>query len=117
MQSDNNIWKVEKYLESIKQVDEYFDYYIDRDQQTGCPTMVIWQTGTMWADFELYGAGLHLDFMKRKMNSYNWPYVSIVVMDANGSPRVATEGIACTERHEAYVAGVKSALDMTPHRT
>ena len=109
--------KVEKYLESIKQVDECFDSYIARDQQTGCPTMVIWQTGTMRADFEVYGAGLHFDFMKRKMSSYNWPYMSIAVMDANGSPRVAAEGIACTERHEAYVVGVNSALDMTPGRT
>ena len=42
MQSNNNLWKVDKYLESIKLVDECFDYFIARDQQTGSPTMVIW---------------------------------------------------------------------------
>ena len=42
----------------------------------------------MRADFELYGCTLYIDFMKRQMNSYEWPYISIVAMDSNGSPRV-----------------------------
>ena len=51
------------------------------------------------------------------MNSYDWPYISVVAMDSNGSPRVVTEGIACTpERHDAYLAAVRALLGMSPGR-
>ena len=117
MESNGNTWKVERYLSSIKKADECFDFRIGRDSMTGSATIVVWQTGTMRADFELYGCTLYLDFMKRKLNSYEWPYISIVAMDSNGSPRVVAEGIACTERHAAYVTAVRSVLDMSPGRT
>lgn len=117
MNEDNNSWKVEQYLSKLKQEDECFDYFIGRDNTTGAASIVLWQTGTMRADFELYGCALHVDFMKRRMNCYDWPYISLVVIDANGSPRVAAEGIACTERHDAYVAGVNALLKMSPGRT
>lgn len=117
MESGGNTWKVEKYLKLLKKEDECFDYRILRDKMSGAATMVLWQTGTMRGDFELYGCALHLDFMKRQLNSYEWPYISIVAMDSNGSPRVMAEGIACTERNEAYVAAVQSLLDMSPGRT
>ncbi len=45
---------------------------------------------------------LHVDFMKCKMNSYEWPYISIVAVDGNGSPVCIAEGVACVERNEAY---------------
>jgi len=51
------------------------------------------------------------------MNSYDWPYISVVAMDSNGSPRVVAEGIACTERTAAYVAGIKALLAMSSGRT
>ena len=117
MESGCNTWRVHAYLKSLFSNAPCFDYRIGRDEQTGAATIVLWQTGTMRADFELYGCSLHLDFMKRKMNSYDWPYISVVAMDSNGSPRVVAEGIACTERNEAYVAAVKSLLDMSPGRT
>ena len=72
--------------------------------------------GTNRADFELYGCQIHLDFMMRKMNSYLWPYISVVVVDANGSPRCAIEGIACSERFDAYVFAVNALLEMSPGR-
>ena len=111
-----NTRRVDAYLTSLKKADPCFDFRMDRDSGTGAATIVLWQTGTMRADFELYGCALHLDFMKRKMNSYDWPYISVVAMDSNGSPRVVLEGIACTERHDAYVAAVRALLDMSPGR-
>ena len=118
MESGGNTWnKVEQYLKLLKKEDVCFDYRILRDRMSGAATMVLWQTGTMRGDFELYGCALHLDFMKRQLNSYEWPYISIVAMDSNGSPRVVAEGIACTERNEAYVAAVQSLLAMSPGRT
>ena len=88
MENNGNTWKVEKYLSSLKKEDECFDFRIGRDSKSGAATIVVWQTGTMRSDFELYGCTLYLDFMKRQMNSYEWPYISIVAMDSNGSPRV-----------------------------
>ena len=117
MENSGNTWKVEQYLNILKKNDRCFDYRIMRDNMSGAATMVLWQTGTMRGDFELYGCALHLDFMKRQLNSYEWPYISIVAMDSNGSPRVVAEGIACTERNEAYVAAVRALLAMSPGRT
>lgn len=97
MESKGNTWKVEKYLKTVANADDCFDFRIARDADTGSATAVIWQTGTMRADFELYGCALHIDFMKRKLNSYEWPYISLVVIDSNGSPLCAAEGIACVE--------------------
>ena len=54
--------------------------------------------------------------MMRKLNSYLWPYISVVVVDTNGSPRCALEGIACTERFDAYTFAVKALLDMSAGR-
>ena len=71
----------------------------------------------LFQDFELYGCSIFVDFMKRKMNSYDWPYISIVVIDANNSPKYAIEGIACTERHASYVFAVKALLEISPGRT
>ena len=116
MEKGANTWRVDAYLASLKKEDPCFDFRMGRDSGTGAATIVLWQTGTMRADFELYGCALHLDFMKRKMNSYDWPYISVVAMDSNGSPRVVLEGIACTERHDAYVAAVRALLDMSPGR-
>ncbi len=57
----------------------------------------VWQTGTMRGDFELCGCALHLDFMKRKLNSFIWPYISIVAINGNDGQRCVAEVIACVE--------------------
>jgi len=54
--------------------------------------------------------------MMRRMNSYLWPYILVVVVDANGSPRCALEGIACSERVPAYIFAVNALLDISPGR-
>ena len=76
MESGGNTWnKVEQYLKLLKKEDVCFDYRILRDRMSGAATMVLWQTGTMRGDFELYGCALHLDFMKRQLNSYEWRHI------------------------------------------
>ena len=105
-----------KVLGQFLKNDGCVDYRKARDMESGAPTAVVFQTGTNRADFKLYGCQLHLDFMMRKMNSYLWPYISVVVVDANGSPRCALEGIACTERIGAYVFAVNALLEMSPGR-
>jgi hypothetical protein len=114
MNDNNNSWQVENYLESLKLKDDTFDYFVGRDDATGAASIVVWQTGCMRADFELYGSAIHVDFMARKLNSYDWPYLSLAVIDANSSPRQFGEGIACTERIDAYIAAIKGLLRTTP---
>ena len=50
------------------------------------------------------------------MNSYLCPFISVVVVDANGSPRCALEGIACTERVDACVFAANDLIEMSPGR-
>ncbi len=88
-----------------------------RNGENRAATAVVWQTGTMRGDFELYGCALHVGFMKQKLNSFEWPYISIVACDSNGSPRCVAEGIACVERNEAYIFAVKAMLEMAPGRS
>ena len=114
MNDNNSSWQVENYLECLKVSDDTFDYFVGRDEATGAASIVVWQTGCMRADFELYGSAIHVDFMARKLNSYDWPYLSLAVIDANGSPRQFGEGIACTERVDAYIAAIKGLLNFTP---
>ena len=115
--SDSNDWKIEHFLQKLKENDDCFDYRIARDDATQVPTAVVWQTGTNRSDYYMYGCQLHLDFMMRKLNSYAWPYISVVVIDANGSPRCALEGIACSERVDAYNFAVNALFDMSPRRS
>jgi hypothetical protein len=114
MNDNNNSWQVENYLECLKVGDDTFDYFVGRDQATGAASIVVWQTGCMRADFELFGSAIHVDFMARKLNSYDWPYLSLAVIHANGSPRQFGEGKACTERIDAYIAAIKGLLNSTP---
>jgi len=116
-QKDGNTWKVTEYLSSLKASDPSFDFRMAQNGENGGATAVIWKTGTMRGDFELNGCALHLHFMKCKLNSFEWPYISIVAVDGNGSPRCVAEGLACVERHDAYVFGVKAMLEMAPDRT
>lgn len=114
--SDCNDWKIEHYLQILKENNNCFDYCVARDGETQVPTAVVWQSGTQRSDFATYGCQLHLDFMMRQLNLYAWPYISVVVIDANGSPRCALEGIACSERVDAYNFAVNALFDMSPQR-
>jgi hypothetical protein len=113
MNDNNNSWQVENYLESLKLQDDTFNYFIGRDNATGAASIVVWQTGCIRADFEPYGSAIHVDFMARKRNLYDWPYLSLAVIDANGSPRQFGEDIACSERIDAYIAAIKGLLSST----
>ncbi len=58
-----------------------------------------------------------MNFMKRKLNSFDWSYISIVAIDANGCPWCVAKGIACVKRHDAYVFAVKAMLEMALGKT
>jgi hypothetical protein len=50
MASSNNSWKVDAYLQKLKDGNDCFDYLIARDAATRVPTAVVWQTVTNWSD-------------------------------------------------------------------
>ncbi len=104
------------YLQKLHDSNENFDYKIARDTDSGSATMLVWQTETMRADVELYGCAPHLDFMKRKLNSNLWPYISVVAIDANGCPCVVIEGIACMEQKHSHIFAINELLKMAPGR-
>lgn len=110
MNENNNSWQVENYLQLLKEQDEAFDYFIGRDVATGAASIVVWQTGSMRAYFELFSSIIHVDVMARKLNSHDL----LTCPDANGSPRQIGEGITCSERAEAYVSAITGLISMSP---
>ncbi len=84
LENEENTWNVEQYLQSLHASDPSFDFRMAKNGENGAATAVVWQTGTMRGDFELFGCALHVDFMKRKFYSVEWLYISIIACDANG---------------------------------
>ncbi len=68
----------------------------------------------MRGNFKLYGCAVHVDLEKKNLDSFEWPYISIVVVDGNGCPICVDDGIACVETKDAYIFAVKGMLGMTP---
>lgn len=51
--------------------------------------------------------------MMRELNSYLWPYISVLVVDANGSPRFALEDTGGSKCVPAYIFAVNALLEMS----
>lgn len=100
------------YLELLKTKDEGFDYRIAWSQDNKV-VGVVWQTSTMRANFSRYGECLFLDFMKRKLNCINWPYIGPCVIDGYKKVRVVAEGIFASEREDAYTFVLLSLFEMS----
>jgi hypothetical protein len=64
MSTNQNSWLIEELLKKYRESDEYFDYQISIDPSSGAATAVVWQTGVMRADFELYGCSIFCDMMR-----------------------------------------------------
>ncbi len=94
LENPQTTWKVENCLQLIQASDDHFYCKITSDDDSASATIIVWQTGTKRADFELFCCILHLDFTKRELNSYFWTYIYIVSMDANACPHVVIECIA-----------------------
>jgi hypothetical protein len=113
MNEGNDGAQVEKFLRSLKTMDQRFDYRIAKDN-LGATCGYCWQTPVMRADLEQYGDVLFLDAMKRQQNLLYWPYIGPVVIDGDKKIRVIAESIVCTERLESYQFVLESVFSMTP---
>ena len=63
---------------------------------------VVWQTATMRANFEHFGSYISLDTMKRAINKWLWPYMSIAMYNETRNVCICCEAIMCGERDDAY---------------
>ena len=100
------------YLELLKTKDSGFDYRVawsTDDKVVG----VVWQTSSMRANFSRYGECLFMDFLKRKLNDINWPYIGPCVLDGYKTVRVVAEGIFASEREDAYTFVLRSLFEMS----
>lgn len=101
-----------QYLDQLKQRDHGFDFraaYASDGKLTG----VVWQTSSMRAAFVTCRECLFLDFMKRKLNRLNWPYIGPCVIDRYKKVRVVAEDILVSEKADSYSFVLRSLFDMS----
>ena len=60
---------------------------------------VVWMTATMRSNLERFGVYLSLDSMKRELNTFNWPYFSIVMKNDVNKVCVGCEALLLSERN------------------
>jgi hypothetical protein len=63
---------------------------------------LVWQTATMHSNFERYRGYISLDTLKREINKWLWPCMSIVMYDEHKIMCLGCEGIMCGERVDGY---------------
>ena len=63
---------------------------------------VVWQTATMRDNFEQFGGFISLDTMKRAINKWLWPYMSVTMYNKMRMLCLGCEAIMCGERADAY---------------
>ena len=101
LKEEGQSWYVTSMMEYLKQSDDGFDYRICKKFDGG-PCGVIWVTSAMRYNWEQYGFCLFLDAMKRDLNNFKWPYISVVVIDSYEKVRCCCEAIVSSERIDAY---------------
>ena len=103
-----------QYLDLIQHRARGFSYKIasvDGDHSVTClsPAVakkkllgVVWMTGTMRRNLELFGHYLCMDMMMRGINTLLWPYTAIALMDEFGELCIGCEGVVCGETIDMY---------------
>ncbi len=77
---------------------------------------LVWQTATLRSNFERYGGYISLNTMKRDINKWLWPYMSIVMHNEHKIMCVGCEGIMCGERVDGYKFMCNFLIKNTPGR-
>jgi len=57
----------------------------------------------MRRNFELFGGYISLDTIKRAINKWLWPYMSISMYNEHNKMCLGGEAIMCGERKDAYI--------------
>lgn len=116
LQEGGDGWRVAAFLEKIKKDNQFFDYRIWYDQETGAPQGVVWMTKSMKEKWVRFGSTISLDAMKRQLNSLHWPYIAPVVQDQELRVCVIAESLMIEESYASYAFVLQSIFEMEPKR-
>ena len=119
-----------EYLELIKSRAKGFSFEVAKEYsqaatgtQDGEETSnkellgVVWMTGTMRRNIELFGSYMSFDMMMRGINTLLWPYVALSLMDEFGELCIGCEGIVCGEHEEMYSFMIQFIAKSCPGRS
>jgi hypothetical protein len=109
----SDIQQIETYLQGLAQADDTFQWRKAKCEN-GSVVGIVWQTGVMKRDFELYGSTLFLDRLGRSLNSKGWPLMTVAMLSGEKMVCLACEGIAVEESLKCYAWFLEAAVDMTP---
>ena len=110
------IISMRQYMELISKHANGFVYSFALDDKQNANGLV-WMTATMRRNIELYGFYWALDAMARRLNTWNWPYMSICFYNEHKKMCVGCEAMMCGERKDAYAFMIKFVLANVPLRT
>jgi len=116
IEEGNAGWKLLRYLEQLKASDDFFDYRIVSSDE-GVVRSITWQTGVMRTSFNNFGHTLFLDFSKRRLNSMDWPYNGLAMLDSDKKVVVGSESLCIGELNECYVDIIQSTVEMSGQRS
>jgi len=107
---------IEEYLSNISDKCPGFTFKVWKDAD-GFLIGVCWMTPYMRGNCELYGSYVCMDAMKRELNEFGWPYISVTSLNEAGKVVVLIESILLDESEEAYKFLVSNLLKMCPRRS
>jgi len=116
IEEGNAGWKLRSYLERLKEADDFFDYRIVLSPE-GVVRSITWQTGVMRTSFNQFGHTLFLDFSKRRLNSMDWPYNGLTMIDSDKKVVVGSESLCIGELNDCYVDILRSTVEMSGGRS
>ena len=111
--TEDAIFSFLQYLELIKTRARGFSFEVAKDYSVPNETIngsgtskellgVVWMTGTMRRNLELFGSYMCFDMMMRGINTLLFPYAAITLMDEFGELCLGCEGMVCGETYEMY---------------
>jgi len=104
-----------KWNNEMKEIDEYFDFRIMPDAE--CRIVgIVWMTGQMRRNLELFGSYIMMDMMKKQMNSSLFLYSGLVMNRPNGKLCHASEALCATEDLPTYKFQVDATFEMAHKR-
>ncbi|KAG7373486.1 hypothetical protein IV203_034210 [Nitzschia inconspicua] len=115
MKDKNDLQQITTFLDSCAAKDPTFTYSIGTSDD-GEVTGILWQTGVMRKDFQLFGDALFIDCLGRSLNDKGWPINTIAMLDGQKKVCLPCEAITIKESIDAYAWLIRSAVEMTPGR-
>ena len=114
IKQDNNMWKAQRFCDTMKNTITGFDYQIHVDPRIDELDAIMWITPSMRTVLKRYPDILSLDMQKRQYNILNWPYCSLIFHSGHGKGMSGCECIVCEESHTMYQWILQSCAEIEP---